>query len=163
MSKYWLEQAYNDTFKFNDLAGNTNRLSLADIRSQAKLILEEIMELIDKGVDNNDPVELLDGVVDGYVTLDGMTSKLISLGFDVSKGLKQTTENNMSKFPTSEETAIATVEYYRTQGIKTTATFNASHGRWVIRDENGKIRKPVGFVSNDLSNCVPDVFRKFKE
>lgn len=159
-NKYWLEEAYNDNFVFNDLAGNTNKLSLKDIDNQTKLIEEETKELRE-AVNSNDPVEVLDAVVDLYVVLDGLTSKLVALGFDVSTALKQTIENNLSKFPTTENTVKATVDAYAADDIQTTVSFNESHQRFAIKDQNGKIRKPVGFVSNDLSNCVPENFVKF--
>lgn len=158
--KYWLEASYNDVFVFNDLAGNTNKLSLTDIKNQTRLILEEAQEIMD-GVNNNDPVEVLDGVSDLYVVLNGLTSKLVSLGFDVSTALKQTNENNLSKFPSSEVIAKDTVAMYKAQNVETTYSINHSHGRYVIKDANGKVRKPIGFVSNDLSNCLPEGVDRF--
>lgn len=157
---YWIDNLYNDTFTFNDLAGNTTRLSLRDIKSQTKLIIEETNELND-AVEANDPVKVLDGVTDILVVVSGLASKLLALGFDVSTAFEQTAKNNLSKFPRSEKTAISTVDAFKQQGIETTAEYNASHDRWVIRDENGKVRKPIGFVSNDLSNCIPEGFTKF--
>lgn len=155
--KYWLEESYKDVFNFNDLAENTDKLRLENIKNQVRLILEEAHEIMD-GVNNNDPVEILDGVADLYVVLNGLTSKLVALGFNVSGALQQTNENNLSKFPASEVIAKDTVEMYRAQNIETTYAFNEVHGRYVIKDTNGKVRKPVGFVSNDLSNCLPEGF-----
>lgn len=162
-TKYWLEEAYNDNFVFNDLAGNTSKLTLKDIDNQTKLILEEANELKD-AVAANDPVEVLDAVIDLYVVLDGLTSKLVSLGFDVSTALKQTIQNNLSKFPSDEYIAIESQSAYDLHdNIKVDINYNDSHQRWVIKDQNGKVRKPVGFVGNDLSNCLPTGFDKFKE
>lgn len=158
--KYWLEASYNDTFVFNDLAGNTLKLAHKDIENQTRLILEEAKEL-DDAVVANDPVEVLDAVVDLYVVLGGLTAKLVALGFDVSGALKETALNNLSKFPVHENTAVATVNAYEADGVQTQATHNASHGRWVIKDANGKVRKPVGFVSNNLSDFVPEDFEAF--
>lgn len=156
-NKYNLADLYEDTYVFNDLAGNTQKVSFADMKNQHKLILEEIGE-ITEAFDENDPVELLDGVVDSFVVLSGLASKLESLGFDVSKALAQTAENNLSKFPQSEKVAMDTVDMYDAKGIKTMATFNQLYNAWVITDENGKVRKPTTFVDNDLSNCVPAGF-----
>jgi hypothetical protein len=163
MTKYMLDDLYNDTFIFNDLAGNTSKLSLNDVKNQLLLIQEEVAEIA-HAVDTNNPIELLDGVVDTYYVLNGLTSKLIALGFDVSTALKQTAENNLSKFPSDEYIAIESQSAYDLHdNIKVDINYNDSHQRWVIKDQNGKVRKPVGFVGNDLSNCLPSGFDKFKE
>lgn len=158
--KHFLEELYADTFTFNDLAGNTNKLSLTDIKNQIKLIVEETTELKD-AADVNDPVEVLDAVVDLYFVLNGLTSKLISLGFDVPKACKQTSDNNLSKFPVSEQVAINSIPFYKEKGVDPRYEFNESHQRYIIKDHNNKVKKPLGYVENDLSNCVPEGFDKF--
>ncbi len=158
---YWMNESYRDNAMFNEVAGNDKKLSMTALLNQEKLIAEEAKELKDALTENN-PVKVLDGVVDLYVVLDGFATKLEALGFDISTALKQTIENNMSKFPSSKEVAEQTVDHYAKQGVTTTMEYNEKYGRWVIKDTNGKIRKPVGFVSNDLSNCLPEGFSEFK-
>ena len=63
--------------------------------------------------------------------------------------------NNLTKMPFDLETAIATVEYYKQQGIECKYEYNETYDRYVIRDQNNKVRKPLGYVSVDLSDCVP--------
>ncbi len=160
-NKYWMDDSYRDNAMFNEIAGNHVKLSLKDLFNQEKLIAEEAKEL-KEALDENNPVEVLDAIIDLYVVLDGFATKLEAVGFDISTGLKQTIENNMSKFPDSKEVADKTVEYYSQQGITTFTEYNEKYDRWIIKDTNGKIRKPYGFVSNDLSNCVPEGFTKFE-
>lgn len=159
---YWTtDVGYTENAMFNEIAGNDVRLSLNDLFNQERLIAEEAKELKDALIDN-DPVEVLDAIIDLRVVIDGFATKLEAVGFDISTGLKQTIENNMSKFPDSKEVADKTVEYYSQQGITTFTEYNEKYDRWIIKDTNGKIRKPYGFVSNDLSNCVPEGFTKFE-
>lgn len=160
-NKYWMNDSYRDNAMFNEIAGNHVKVSLKDLLTQEKLIAEEAKELKD-AIDENNPVEVLDAVVDLYVVLDGMATKLEALGFDLSTALKQTIENNMSKFPSEQKIVEDTIDAFDKQGIKTTGELNTKFNRWVIKDQNGKVRKPVGFVSNDLSNCVPEGFTKFE-
>jgi len=159
--QYWMNEAYRDNAIFNEMAGNDVKLTLKDLFAQEKLIAEEAKEL-KEALDENNPVEVLDAIIDLYVVIDGMTSKLEALGFDVSTALKQTIENNMSKFPVDDVIVEQTIDNFDSQGIKTTAELHPVFKRWAIKDQNGKIRKPINFVSNDLSNCLPEGFTKFE-
>lgn len=155
-----MNESYRDNAMFNEIAGNDVRLSLNDLFNQERLIAEEAKELKDALIDN-DPVEVLDAIVDLYVVIDGFATKLEALGFDISTALKQTIENNMSKFPADQQIVEDTIDAFDKQGIKTTGEFNTKFNRWVIKDQHGKIRKPIGFVPNDLSNCVPEGLTEF--
>ena len=150
----YLNTIYDKTKAFNDIAGNSGKLDEDGIRVQYKVIVEEVSE-IGEGIDANDAKELLDGVIDSFVTLCGLATKLEALGYDMQTAAFDTCMNNLSKFPESEQVAIDTVAMYAEQGIQTSYYFNETYGKYVILDTNGKIRKPVGFVSNDLSHCIP--------
>jgi len=150
--KYWLDNLYEDTYVFNEMAGQ--QVTFAAIKNQMKRIVEEVNEM-QAAIDTNNPTELLDGVVDTYYVLNGLTSILDRMGFNVSGALQKTAENNLSKFP--EDTAIveATIDKYSMDGINVVAAWSIKYQCWSIKDEHGKVRKPVGYVSNDLSEFVP--------
>ena len=159
--------SYNKTKQFNQIAGNIDK---GDIDLQLKLMFEEYLETLKASntfllADENDSayftfnrffpneptdlVELLDGAVDMKVINDGLLQILESKGFNIAKALQKVGENNLSKYPKTEPD----MDLYPTGWTK---EYKPKHDVWVIKDENGKIRKPLDFVPVDLSDCVPD-------
>jgi NTP pyrophosphatase (non-canonical NTP hydrolase) len=160
-SYYDFEEFKQDVYAFNEIAGKDKSASLEDLAQQFNLIAEEVNEIAD-GLENNNPEEVLDGVVDTLVVVLGMAQKLEALGFDVQKALHKTCVNNFSKFPEAEDAAIETVQMYHNKGVKVSVEYNSEYEMFVIKDENGKVRKPVYYVSNDLVDCIPEDFKEFK-
>lgn len=158
-------ESYNKTKQFNTLCGS---LAKADVVLQLKLMLEELEEtaiavkhMIEEDQNNAirirpygsiqddwDLVELIDGAVDMKVISDGLLQILEAKGFDVSKALLRVGDNNLSKFPTIEPNMA---DY----DSRWTKTYNEKFGVWVLKDENGKVRKPHDYVPVDLSDCIP--------
>lgn len=155
MQKYFLDECYEDVYLFNDIAGNTSRTSLQDLKNQFALIKEETEEL-QVALDEQDKVEILDAVCDLYVVLNGFTSKLIALGYDVSGALKETCQNNLSKFPEfSDDVLKETIDKYQKKDIYLDVAVREDN-RVVFRNAaTGKIVKPSNYVSNDLSKFIP--------
>ena len=152
-----LEELYDSVVTFNQLANTSSKKK--DIINQLKLIKEEVNEL-EEAITNNDAVKTLDGVIDIlYVTL-GELYKLESLGIDVEGAIQQVCDDNATKFPSSEQEAKDTVLYYENQGVKALYNFNKVYGRYVIKDSNQKVRKPINFIPTDLSDYVPDKLKK---
>lgn len=154
-NNYWLDDLYLDTAVFNDIAGNTDKLTLQDFKNQAALITEEARELVE-ALDANDPVEVLDAAVDIAVVLSGLISKLVSLGFDVSEAMEATAENNLSKFPSTIMSHLIddTRVKYELKGVTTDLT--VKDGRYIFKNIlTGKVLKPSNYVDNDLSKFVP--------
>ena len=158
--------SYNKTKQFNQIAGNIDK---GDIHLQLKLAFEELIEtmsafgMIDDIEDKGDSVyiswrdksksvdlgELLDGAVDVKVINDGLLQILESKGFNIAKALQKVGDNNLSKYPKTEPD----MNLYP---VGWTKEYKPKHDVWVIKDENGKIRKPLDFVPVDLSDCIPD-------
>jgi hypothetical protein len=163
------ENAVKDLYllsaKLNDISGASQELTAVSLNKQFALIQEEFSEMKQHiGVSNavgslfqQDLTLLLDDCADILVTTFGFLQKLENLGVDVSKALTDTGYNNLTKFPRKPAVAHATVEMYKQQGVDVTSSFNEEHNCFVIRDNQGKIRKPQGFLSNDLSGCVPTI------
>ena len=156
----WPLDLYDETFAFNEIAGNSGKLDKDALNAQLKLIKEEVKELDDAiNIDNN-PVEMLDAVIDTYVVLNGFASKLAALGFDLHKAAEITAKNNLSKFPELESDAKITVERLKETGVDAQYEFNPHYEVYRIVDSNGKIRKPVvGYEKNDLTACVPKDYK----
>lgn len=149
-----METFYSDVKRFNNLAGKKN-FNISSIVNQYKLIEEEVCE-IKAGIENNDIVEILDGVVDTLFVCLGMLQQLEDAGCDVQGAIKQVCTDNTSKFPSDEETAVKTVMYYNNQNVNAKWEYNEKYQRYVIKDENQKIRKPYNFIPTDLTQYVPE-------
>lgn len=143
-----------DCYLFNDLAGKSRQSTWKDLQAQYDLIQEETSEILE-GIENRDIIEVLDGAVDVLVVTIGLLQKLQSKGIDVSLALKLVAENNLSKFTEDKSSAEDTVEQLKMQGIEASAEYQPFFDVYVIKDTNGKVRKPIDFESVYLLDCVP--------
>ena len=152
---YNFEMFANECYLFNQIAGKDKDCTWVDLRNQFNLIDEEVDE-ISQGLLNSNITEVVDGVIDTLVVTLGMVQKLQNLGIDMTKAMKLIAENNLEKFPRVAETAEETVEYYKNKGTDIYSTYLPEFKRYVIKDRNQKVRKPVGFESVDLTECFKD-------
>ena len=143
-----------DVYAFNEIAEKDKAATHLDLCKQFSLITEELKETAD-GLRDNNPVEVLDGVVDVLVTALGLLQKLEALGFNTQKALYKTADNNLSKYPADEVDAICTAQMYEDSGTTVEMTYNSTYDLFVIKDDQDKVRKPINFVANDLEDCVP--------
>lgn len=148
-----LDQFYNSVKTFNNLAGNGN--SMKDFIAQNKCLLEEVGE-ITEGIDNNDPTEILDGVIDTIYVALGMLQKLEQLGCDVQGAVAKVCYDNTNKFPIYEEDAQKTVREYNTKNVNASYSYNDKYKRFVVKNEAGKVLKPYYFKPTDLSDYVSE-------
>ena len=138
---------------------------MKDIEFQYNLILEETKEIKEKGIDKNNAKEVVDGVVDVMVTALGLMQKLEHLGVDMNKAMRDTAYNNLTKYPSDEYIAIQTAQKYEQEGKQVYIEYKSEYELFVIKDMKDKVMKPIGFESNDLSNCIPEdlLLNGFKE
>ena len=144
-----------DCYAFNEIANKHNLTSLKDIERQYELILEEVKEIKEKGIDKNNAKEVLDGCLDVMVTAFGLMQKLEILGVDMSTAMCDTATNNLSKFPSDKQEATETSIYHTMQGVAVTAEYNTEYEVFVVKNKQDKVMKSVSFENNDLSNCIP--------
>lgn len=165
IDNYDISEFQMDCYAFNDIAGKDSQCSLKDIEFQYNLILEETKEIKEKGIDHNNAKEVVDGVVDVLVTALGLVQKLEYLGVDMNKAMRDTAYNNLTKYPSDERTAIETAQKYEQEGTQVYVEYNSDYELFVIKNLKDKVMKPVGFESNDLSNCIPKdlLLNGFKE
>lgn len=143
--------AYESIRKFNEIASNLDdNVDKVSLALQLDLIQEEYIETVDD-FDANDPVGVLDGSIDMFVTVCGFMQKLESLGYDVEEALKRVTENNLSKYVHNNE---ANLKNYpeKTHEIEVNKKYNLI----VYKNENLKVIKPIGFKSVEIDDLVPD-------
>jgi hypothetical protein len=155
-STYSVENFWESCKKFNIIAGKDKVNSWEELGNQAKLIAEEANE-ITEAIEAQDICAVLDGCIDVLVTAFGLKQQLQNLGVDVNLAMNLVAENNLSKFPTEEEKALKTKQYYDSLGIPTNVyskNYN-SETYYVVKDKSMKVRKPVDFKSVKLDNCIP--------
>lgn len=150
-----LNEFYKSVKLFNNLAGN-NDVSIKGFKTQQKVVFEECIKEVEEALNENNPVKLLDGIVDGLYVVFGQLAKVEALGCDIEGAIKQVCEDNLKKFPPNEEDAQKSVLHYNAQNINVSYTYNPEYNRYVIKDSNQKVRKPFNFVSTDLTQYVPE-------
>ena len=141
------------TCMFNNMAGNNKRLEKKDLENQLALIYEEFLETHD-GLRNDEPEAILDGAIDMLVVVTGFIEALRHRGYNVDRAMRKTADNNTTKFPVATTEADDNAALARCpQGAR--AEFNFMYNSYVFLNENNKVVKPIGYVKNDLKDCLP--------
>jgi NTP pyrophosphatase (non-canonical NTP hydrolase) len=151
---YNMQDYMEDIYNFNELSGQADKLDKVNIENQIKLIEEEVKELRDAFTEN-DAVEVVDAVADILFVVIGLQQKLELLGCDMSLAYSIVAANNESKFPDNPQEAELTLDHYKEKGIECKVEFNNKYGRFIIKDENNKVRKPIYFKPCNLTDTVP--------
>ena len=152
--EFTLQDFYLGVKLFNDIADNSNKLTMRDFANQQKLISEEAHYEACEALADNDAAKLLDSCIDGLYVLLGQLQKLELAGFDVQGAMKQVQEDNLSKFTDDEDVAIKSCLEYQNSGVK--ACYTKRLGKFVVlNSETGKVLKPLTFKSTDLSKYCP--------
>ena len=155
-----IEQLKQDTYTFNTIAGTVDELNDTAFIQQYEVLVEEVKEIGDALVASN-LVEVVDGVIDTLVVALGLWQKLENKGVDMNKAAELIAANNLSKYPslTKSEVVDATIEMYKDKSIEVEVTSNIPYHCYVFRNKvTGKILKPYGFESVDISSCIPEEF-----
>ena len=156
-----IEQLKEDTYTFNTIAGTVDELNDTAFIQQYEVLVEEVKEIGDALVASN-LVEVVDGVIDTLVVALGLWQKLENKGVDMNKAAELIAANNLSKYPslTKSEVVDATIEMYKAKNIEVEVTSNIPYHCYVFRNKvTGKILKPYGFESVDISSCIPEEFQ----
>lgn len=141
----------NDTVQTNVFTENPDLVKL-----RLSLIQEETKEL-KEAIDNHDMVETIDALADILYVVYGAGA---SFGINMDKAFHDVHESNMSKSCVSEEEAIETVEWYKTQFAESKLPYDSpayrkSGNKWIIYNEStGKILKSINYKPVDLSTYI---------
>lgn len=146
-----------DCNRFNRIAGKDGVPTVQSLLQQIDLIQEELDETKRDLLAGN-YTGLLDGYIDVAVTNAGLGTMLDALGMNIIAAMKETAGNNLSKFVDSyeSETIQNTLDLYKAKDVWITSEYNPSESLVVFKDKENKVRKPYGFISNDLSKYIPD-------
>lgn len=170
-----LIQAFREIGLFNKLIGNKS--SYEAVFNQLQRVQEELDETLEAIAVNvskeigesgrelylkpymseEDKLELLDGVCDQLVVVLDLIAKLEALGYNVLDGLLAVTENNASKFTKERIVAEYTQRHYEEElDTPCTIVYNEEHKLYGVRRiEDGKLLKPINYVSVDLKEFLP--------
>lgn len=157
-----LESSYQSVVDWNKKAGSKWEPEFENvwwdkIRLQTKLLVEEVQETVDAS-EYHDKVELLDGVVDVFVIWSYLAAQLDKAGYDVVGAIQKIQQNNDTKIFKSYVEAADCAEklselkdehHYVESGYLNGLEF------FTVRNSYGKISKPIGFKSVDLSEFLP--------
>ena len=149
---YTSSQFKEACYLFNSIAGKAHLTSKKDIKFQLDLIKSELQECYD-ALEANDLVGILDGYADVLVTTYGLGQKLDYLNCNTEDACKAVAANNLSKFISEPSVLERNQVKYTFPEYK--IEYNNRFGRWIIKNSNDKVMKPVDFVSVDLTPFVP--------
>lgn len=148
-----IQNAYEQIRKANLVAGQITKdveKGLEGIKAQFDIIQEELDETV-RAFDNQDPIELLDGSIDTFVTVCGLLQKLEGVGVNVNEALARVVANNLTKFP---KTNIARRKpELKPEGTK---VYESPYGYTAYLRDDGKYRKPTNYVPVDLKGCIDE-------
>ena len=152
-SPYTLKKFEKDIRKFNKRCGNvdcTHEMSLAEtcntVLPQAKVILEEAKELL-KACEEQNEQELIDGTIDVLVTSLRLLS-LLGKRYDLMKAAKLVMENNHLKYT---DDLLLVQHWLAGTTYKMSVAEVKGKKYYCLKDDNGKIRKWVGFPKVELN------------
>lgn len=173
-----LNEAFNDVVDWNLKCNNGDNVTFQDALNQSKFVLEEAKETTEalqaslmfldgkltkehlKQLEKEyKPFnEVVDGVMDLYFTANWLLYQIEELGYDTLKAWNKVVRNNYQKVLSGDnvlkELDDAIKKYNQSLELKKSVFENETY--YTIRDENNKIRKPIGFKDVDLSDCVPE-------
>ena len=138
----------------NEIAGNFNLVTQESLVAQAKVVEEEGKELLEAALDGN-PNEILKECVDVLVTIHGFVAMLEEQGYNVMDAWRDVNTNNLSKFPTSEKVAYDSVIALSDEGVFCNVEENSQYQVYVIKNEAGKVMKPIGYKKANVSFFTP--------
>lgn len=148
-----LVELYDGTLMFNSIAGQLNNITQASLDHQAKLCLDEAIELTES---KTDKVNALKEAIDVLVTAFGYLQKLEeAYGCDTGLAMNIVNNNNLSKFAENSEDLIPSVRTYLDKGVNVSVQYDEDSGLFCLLDESGKVRKPDWYEDADLSECFP--------
>jgi predicted HAD superfamily Cof-like phosphohydrolase len=119
---------------------------------RVSLIEEELKEL-EEAVRNKDIIEVADALCDIQYVLSGAILEF-GLGGKFKDLFEEVQRSNMSKACSSEQEAIDTVEYYKTNK-NTECYYREEGGRWLVyRKSDNKTIKSINYSPADLQKVM---------
>ena len=116
-------------------------------------LMQEELDEIKEAIENNDLVEVADGLCDLMYVLCGSIHEF-GLGDKFVELFNEVQRSNMSKACNNELEAQATLEHYK-QKDGTQGYYKENNGKWLVyRKEDDKILKSVNYSPADLKTII---------
>jgi hypothetical protein len=149
-----LNKLIKDSLIFNEISGSDKEVSLLDIERQIKFTLDEAKELRDSlnhyYLTGQNEGEIVKEALDVIVCAVGVLQKMQTLGYDITECSNIVGENNLSKYPKTQEEALKSLQDLASKGVNAYVSYNPEYNAYVIRDtQEGKVRKPSGYQKVD--------------
>lgn len=151
-----IQECVAGVVEFNAVGGNFENIDKTKLLGQLKRVDEELRECIQALQDNEGNTQVLKEGVDLGVTVMGYLEMLEQLRFDVCGAWQAVNENNLSKYPKHFKDASLTKKMYEAQGIHVDISHNEQYNCYVIKDENGKVRKPHNYQNINVASFAKD-------
>lgn len=156
----------NRVTKFNYICGNHPEMGLEcaywdQIKLQAKLVLEEATEMYNAAM-HEDMTEVADGWADVKFLNEYMEDILKAGEVRTDKIFDAVCTNNDSKFTTSYNYALDSVEHLKDNGVDAYIEESVYEGEIYYtarRSEDGKVLKLKHHERVDLSQFVPEIYK----
>lgn len=149
-----LDNIENMVWKFNTISGSlVGEITYDKLKLQANLIKEELEETFE-AIDTFDEKEIVDGVCDILVTAFGLAQMLESRGHHVYGALQEICENNLTKMPPSRSLGELEFDKLNEQGYDITFNLFGNEHYVVLKDENGKVRKPYFYERPNIDKYI---------
>lgn len=116
-------------------------------------LMQEELDEIKEAIENNDLVEVADGLCDLMYVLCGSIHEF-GLGEKFNELFNEVQRSNMSKACNNELEAQATLEHYK-QKDGTQGYYKENNGKWLVyRKEDDKVLKSVNYSPADLKTII---------
>lgn len=148
------QQLIDQVELFNTIAGNLSNVTYENLIAQAKVVFEEGNELFGAVMDK-DPNEILKECVDCLVVVHGFAKMLEEQGYDVLGAWSEVNNNNLSKFPKHATVAGLSVADYLSRDITVHYTHNEEYDVFVIKNDAGKVVKPIDYKKCSVASYTP--------
>ena len=149
-----IQKCIDQVTMFNEIAGNLSNVTYENLIAQAKVVFEEGNELFGAVIDK-DPNEILKECVDCLVVVHGFAKMLEEQGYNVLGAWSEVNKNNLSKFPTDEEDIVSSLEWYGNEGFDVICEYNDTFNAHVLKDSDGKVRKPLSYKKCSVASYTP--------
>lgn len=157
-----LQQLVQQTIDWNIKVGNKTHPAFTmefekDASKQAGLVMEEAIETQVASI-GSDYLEMLDGACDVLFTLSYYIHLLEEAGFDFEGAYQAVIDNNSTKVFNSYYEACDSKEKLEARDdVEYFVETNVHNGLpfYVVRNQNGKVCKPIDFVPVSLEKYIP--------
>ncbi|MNQ97540.1 Phosphoribosyl-ATP pyrophosphohydrolase [compost metagenome] len=153
---------YNSINQFNYMKGGSyptdpDSLEFAQVmKNQILRVQEELDELLE-AIEYNQKEEIIDGICDVLYTALPIAEIAFSAGYKVEPACMEVAKNNLEKYPTSYEIAVKSAEKLGESYCHIDSRdYNGVTYYSILRNEDMKLMKPIGYESVNLKKFVPE-------